>query len=323
MKFSGLHLSDRSKLVWLAVLSVVAAAFFVFPGLNADNIGFFLPRRLEKIVAILVSAWCIGYTAITFQTITGNRILTPSVMGLDSLYLFIQTVIIFFFGSGKLEMMTGTGNFFLSIGFMIGASCILFLTLFGKERRGVYFLLLAGLIIGALFMSLATFMQVMMDPNEFLFLLGKMFASFNNINVSLLWLCVAICLATAGITWRDYREYDVLSLGAEQAVNLGLSYRTAVLRSLIVTAVLVSISTALTGPITFLGILIANLSRQLISSFHHTRMVLGSVLLGCLFLVTGQWLVERVFFFSTTVSVIINFIGGLYFIYLILKEAKA
>ena len=95
MKFSGLHLSDRSKLVWLAVLSVVAAAFFVFPGLNADNIGFFLPRRLEKIVAILVSAWCIGYTAITFQTITGNRILTPSVMGLDSLYLFIQTVIIF------------------------------------------------------------------------------------------------------------------------------------------------------------------------------------------------------------------------------------
>ena len=95
------------------------------------------------------------------------------------------------------------------------------------------------------------------------------------------------------------------------------------LRSLIVTAVLVSISTALTGPITFLGILIANLSRQLISSFHHTRMVLGSVLLGCLFLVTGQWLVERVFFFSTTVSVIINFIGGLYFIYLILKEAKA
>ena len=52
-------------------------------------------------------------------------------------------------------------------------------------------------------------------------------------------------------------------------------------------------------------------------------MVLGSVLLGCLFLVTGQWLVDRVFFFSTTVSVIINFIGGLYFIYLILKEAKA
>ncbi len=220
-------------------------------------------------------------------------------------------------------MMTGAGNFFLSIGFMIGASCILFLTLFGKERKGVYFLLLAGLIIGALFMSLATFMQVMMDPNEFLFLQGKMFASFNNVNVNLLWLCVVICIAAIVITWRDYREYDVLSLGPEQAINLGIQYRTAVLKSLIVTAVLVSISTALTGPITFLGILVANLARQLISSFHHTKMALGSVLLGCLFLVTGQWLVERVFFFSTTVSVIINFIGGLYFIYLILKEAKA
>ncbi len=323
MNFSVHRFSDKSKLLWLTVLSIAAAAFFVLSGLNADNAGFFLPRRLEKIIAILISAYCIGYTAITFQTITGNRILTPSVMGLDSLYLFIQTVIIFFFGSGKLEMMTGAGNFFLSIGFMIGASCILFLTLFGKERKGVYFLLLSGLIIGALFMSLATFMQVMMDPNEFLFLQGKMFASFNNVNVSLLWLCVVICIAAIVITWRDYREYDVLSLGPEQAINLGIQYRTAVLKSLIVTAVLVSISTALTGPIAFLGILVANLARQLISSFHHTKTALGSILLGCLFLVTGQWLVERVFFFSTTVSVIINFIGGLYFIYLILKEAKA
>lgn len=323
MSFSILRISDRSKLVWLAVLTVVAVAFFVLSGLNISNIGFFLPRRLEKIVAIFVSAYCIGYTAITFQTITGNRILTPSVMGLDSLYLFIQTVIIFFFGSGKLEMMSGLGNFFLSIGFMIAVSGILFLILFGKEKRGVYFLLLAGMVIGALFQSLATFMQVMMDPNEFLFLQGKMFASFNNINIGLLWLCVVICLLVVIVTWRDYREYDVLSLGPEQAINLGLSYRVTVLKSLIVTAVLVSISTALTGPITFLGILIANLARQFISSFHHTKMVLGSILAGCLFLVIGQWLVERVFFFSTTVSVIINFIGGIYFIYLIFREAKA
>ncbi len=323
MNLPALTLSDRNRLLWLATLSAAIAAFFVLSGLTADNLAFFLPRRLEKIAAILVSACCIGYTAITFQTITNNRILTPSVMGLDSLYLFIQTIILFFSGSGKPAMMSDAGNFFLSIGFMIGASCLLFPMLFGKERKGVFFLLLAGLVTGALFQSLATFMQVMMDPNEFLFLQGKMFASFNNINASLLWLCVAICIAAFIVTCRDYRDFDVLSLGPEQAVNLGLSYRAVVLKSLIVTAVLVSISTALTGPIAFLGILTANLSRQLIGSFHHTKTVLGSVLLGCLFLISGQWLVERVFHFGTTVSVIINFIGGLYFIYLILKEAKA
>lgn len=315
-------ISGTGKIVWLAILAAAAAFLFIAGGLDADNIGYFLPKRLAKILAIAVSAWCIGYTAVTFQTITCNRILTPSVMGLDTLYLFIQTVVICFFGSGKLEMMSGYGNFLLSVAIMTGASGLLFLLLFGKMRRSVYFLLLAGLVAGALFQSLATFMQVMMDPNEFLFLQGKMFASFNNINTGLLGLCTVICLAVIVLTWRDCRQYDVLALGPEQAISLGISYRAAILKSLIVTAVLVSVSTALTGPVTFLGILVANLARQLTGSFRHSRIIACSVLLGCLFLTTGQWLTERVFQFSTTVSVIINFIGGLYFIFLILKDGK-
>ncbi len=323
MNAVSLPFLNRLKLILLGFFSVVAALVFVFQGLSCDNVDFFLPRRLMKIAAIVVSAWCIGYTAITFQTITCNKILTPAVMGLDSLYLFIQTVILFFYGTGKPDRMTESGHFFLSIGFMIGISLVLFKVLFGKERQSVYYLPLSGLIIGALFQSLATFMHVMMDPNEFLVLQGKMFASFNNVNINLLWPGVGVCVTSVGLTCRDYPALDVLSLGRDQAVNLGLSYRTTVLKSLIVTAVLVSVSTALIGPITFSGILVATSSRQLLASFRHTILVTGSFLLGCFFLITAQCLVERVFQFGTTVGVIINFIGGLYFIYLILKETKA
>lgn len=314
--------SYKSKLVIMAMLTLLAVAIFIFIGIDSSNINYFLPKRMNKIGAILISACCIGYTSVTFQTITNNKILTPSVMGLDSLYLFIQTFVVFFFGSKQLTMMTETSNFFISVGLMIGASCLLFLILFKREGKNVYFLVLAGMIFGGLFSGLSSFMQVLLDPNEFLILQGKMFASFNNINESLLFISFIITVIIFIATIPDYKKLDVISLGEEVAINLGVNYKKMVLKNLIVTAILISVSTALTGPISFLGILVVSLSREMLKTYHHTVRVIGAILLGAFALVFGQFLVERVFEFNTTISVIINFVGGAYFIYLMIKEAK-
>ena len=53
-------ISGTGKIVWLAILAAAAAFLFIAGGLDADNIGYFLPKRLAKILAIAVSAWCIG-----------------------------------------------------------------------------------------------------------------------------------------------------------------------------------------------------------------------------------------------------------------------
>lgn len=315
-------MSYKKKVIILMLLTLVMAAIFIFIGLNKNNIDFFLPRRLLKVSAILITSFCIAYSSVTFQTITNNKILTPSVMGLDSLYLFIQTIIVFFFGSGQLSMMTGLPNFLLSVISMVLCSCLLFLFLFKKEGRSVYFLVLAGMIIGGLFSGLATFMQVLLDPNEFLILQGKMFASFNNINTDIFGVCIIILVLVIIATIKDYGKLDAISLGTDLAINLGISYNTMVFKNLLITAILVSISTALTGPITFLGILVASLSREMLKTYHHTWRILGATFLGGFSLLLGQMLVERVFKFDTTISVIINFVGGIYFIYLILKEGK-
>nr|WP_317359171.1 iron chelate uptake ABC transporter family permease subunit [uncultured Tyzzerella sp.] len=315
-------MSDKKKIFILTILVLIACSLFLFLGVNKNNMGYFLPKRTVKILAICISSYCIGYSTVSFQTITNNRILTPSVIGLDSLYMFLQTVIVFFFGSRTLSMMSGYVNYFLSIGFMMFFSLIIFIVLFLKENRNLYFLILAGMIIGNLFGGLATFMQVILDPNEFLILQGKMFASFSNVNEELLFVSILILIGLFMLTIKDYNKLDVLSLGKDQAINLGINYNYFVLKNLIVIAVLVSVSTALTGPITFLGILVASISRELIKTYKHTYRILCSFLIGFFALVLGQFLVERVFSFNTTVSTIINFIGGVYFIYLILKEAK-
>src|SRR5690625_6082045 len=115
------------------------------------------------------------------MTITNNRILTPSVMGLDSLYLLIQTSIIFIFGSKSLVMMNSNINYLISVSIMAVFSLILFRLLFRGEKNNIYFLLLIGMILGTFFSSFTSFMQVLIDPNEFSVAQDHMFASVNKI----------------------------------------------------------------------------------------------------------------------------------------------
>jgi iron complex transport system permease protein len=315
-------INSKKIVLLLFILDLVLIAAFLLPGITAKNFGFFMPRRMIKILAVIIVSYSIGYSSLVFQTITNNHILTPSVMGLDSLYLFIQTVVIFFAGSKALSQMVGYPHFLLSVGVMISAAGVLFLLLFRGERKNVYFLVLTGMIMGGLFNGMATFMQVLLDPNEFAVLQNRMFASFNNINSNLIIISIIIIFIVFIISIRDLPYLDVLSLGTDNAISLGVDYKKLVLRTLIVSTVLISVSTALVGPITFLGILIVNLARQILKTFSHRFLTIASTLLGILFLTVGLLVTERIFRFETTMSVIINFIGGIYFLYLMLKERK-
>ncbi|WP_153723671.1 iron chelate uptake ABC transporter family permease subunit, partial [Sporosarcina cascadiensis] len=239
------------------------------------------------------------------------------------LYILLQTVLIFFFGSTHFVLINQQFNFMLSVGAMVLFALLLYHFLFGKGNRPIYFLLLVGIIVGTFFGSISTFLQVLIDPNEFLRVQDKMFASFNNINGDLVWWAFAILVLTLIIGWRYINELDVLSLGRDTAINLGVSYQTVVKVMLILSAVLIAVSTALVGPITFFGLIVANLSYQFFNTFKHSILIAGAALMSVVALVGGQWIVERVFSFSTTLSVIINFVGGIYFIYLLLKESRS
>lgn len=315
-----MHLRVKTGL--LAALSAVLVAVFLFTDLGG-NWDYALPRRISKVLAILLTGAAIALSTIVFQTITNNRILTPNIMGLDSLYLLIQTMVIFLFGSSTLTMMNSHLQFLMTVGLMILFSGVLYKILFKGEGKNIYFLLLIGIIFGTLFQSLSSFMQVLIDPNEFQVVQDKMFASFNHINTDLLFIAgISIFLVT--LYFLPLLKYlDVLSLGQDQAVNLGVDYDYVVKRLLIIVAVLISVSTALVGPITFLGLLVVNVTYEFMKTHRHAYLIAGSVWISIIALVGGQLIVERVFTFSTTLSVIINFIGGVYFIYLLLKESRS
>ena len=315
-------MKDKKKIYILFGIALLAITLFLVYGLNVNNYEYNLSKRIPRVVAIIITGGSIAFSSIIFQTITNNRIITPSVLGLDSLYGFLQSFVVFIFGTSSIVMTDGRVNFLVSSFLMILGSMILYKFLLGNGKSNIYFLLLVGTIFGTLFKSLSTFMQVLIDPNDYVVLQSKLFASFTNVNTSILLVVIIILLIIVAFIYDDMKKIDVLHLGRDNSISLGVDYDRISKKLLIVVSILISISTALVGSITFLGILVVNLSYQLIKSYKHKYLIASSILISIIALVGGQFIVERLLNYNTKISIIINFIGGAYFIYLLLKENK-
>lgn len=311
----------KKRILILSGLTLAVILFYMFT-LVGSNPDYVLPRRLIKVAAMGIISCSIGYSSVVFQTITNNRILTPSIMGFEAVFILFQAFIVFLYGDKTFQVIELQTNFLLSVALMFGFALILYFSLFHRRKIHVYFLLLVGLILGAIFKSMTSFLELIIDPNEFNVVHRYLFASFNNINTSLLGISSVALVITLLIGTRILHKLDVLLLGKEQSVTLGINYKRLVQISLLLIAIQVSISTALVGPITFLGILIANLSYEFIPSYKHRHTILGASLFGIILVVGGQYLVEHLFNMNTTISILINFIGGLYFIFLLLKSRR-
>lgn len=306
----------------LSVLILISSVLFLTLEINTGNMEYALSKRIPKLMAIVITGSCIGFSTIIFQTITDNRILTPSIMGIDSLYVAIQTVIVFIFGSTSIFAANQKVNFFICVIFMIMASIALYNMVFKRENTNIMFVLLIGMICGTLFKSLSSFMQMVIDPNEYLVLQSKLFASFNNVNVDILLLAIIVILLIVPFIVDDVKYFDVMSLGKDQSINLGLDYDKLMRKSLIIVSVLIAISTALVGPVTFLGLLVANVTREMMKTYKHSYLIIVSILVSIFALVFGQLMIERVLHLTTPVSVVIDMIGGIYFMYLLYKESR-
>ncbi|MDQ0157997.1 iron chelate uptake ABC transporter family permease subunit [Robertmurraya andreesenii] len=313
---------NSTKLIILAGIAIVCILLYGFYDIKG-GFDYAFPRRMIRVSAMVVTGIAIAYSTVVFQTITHNRILTPSVMGLDSMYEVVQTLIYFFAGSMSVWVLNKYLNFGAAIFAMVLFALLLYRLLFRADKHPIYLLLLIGIIIGTLLGSLVTFLQVLIDPVEYLSLQNRLFASFTNVKAELLYIAIGILLVAFIYGYRIMGKLDVMSLGRENAINLGINYDRMVMKILVLSSILIATSTALVGPITFFGLIVANLSYQFLATYKHSTLIFGASLMGIIALVGGQFLVEHIFELRTTLSVIINFIGGIYFIYLLLKESRA
>ena len=309
-------------LAGLAALAIVAAALFM----TIDAKGsweFVLGFRARKLWGLALVAYAIAISTVLFQTVTGNRILTPAIMGFDYLYELVQTALVFLLGSFAYSMLDPQLRFVGDVAVMVVLSLLLFRWLFGRSARNLHLLVLAGIVFGVLFRSLSNLMQRLIDPNEFAVLQDTFFASFNAIEPTLL---AVSTVATALLSLAGLRllpRLDVLMLGRETAIGLGVDHVRTVSATLAIVAVLVSISTALVGPVLFFGLLVANLAYLAMPSFRHVFILPAAALIGFIGLAGGQAVLEHVLGYDSALSIVIEFAGGIAFLVLLIRAKQA
>jgi len=313
------------KLTVLAVLALLAAALYMLIGVNFGNEKLFLyamKLRSPKLIAMLITAFAIGGASIVFQSIINNTIVTPCLLGMNSLYTLIHTAVVFAAGSGSLLAVNANAAFAVDLLLMGVTATFIYSYLFKKTGHNVLYVLLIGTVLSSFFSSIQTTLTRVMDPNEYDSLLATLVASFSNINAEIIVFSIVVLAAVVFFLRKDLALLDVITLGKAQAVNLGVDYDRCVRRLLLGVTLFIAVATAMVGPISFLGLIVANLSRQLLKTYRHSHLILGSALFGMIVLVGGQLLVERVYSYAIPVSVFITVFGGVYFLYLLLKERR-
>lgn len=313
------------KLIVIALIAIIIVAAFLFIGVKFHNhklLRYAMKLRIPKVIAMIITAFAIGAATIIFQSVINNTIVTPCLLGMNALYTLIHTSVVFVLGSGSILFTNDNLSFLVDLVLMGIIATVVYSWLFKMTGHNVLYVLLVGTVLTSFFSSIQSTLTRVMDPNEYDTLLTSLVASFSNINSEIIIFSVII-LALIGVIFRkELALFDVITLGKEQAINLGVDYDRCIRRLLLAVTLCIAVATAMVGPISFLGLIIANISRQLLKTYRHTQLIAGAALMGVIALIGGQFIVERVFVYSIPISVFITVAGGIYFLYLILKGSR-
>lgn len=310
----------------LALIVVVAAVGVLtwnVPG-EPGSRAFWLAvnLRVVSVATIALVACCQAVATVLFHTATANRILTPSIMGFDALYVVMQTALVFFFGSAALSATDGLLKVVVQSVLMVGFATLLYGWLFAGRRGNLHIMLLVGVVLGVGFGSLSTVMQRLLTPSDFDILSARLFGNLSNSDADYLPRGALVVAVVLVLVWRARHRLDVLALGREASVNLGLTYRREVVGMLVLVAVLISVSTTMVGPMTFFGFIVATLAYQLAGSAQHRVVLPFAVLLGMATLLGGYFVLRHVFYAAGMLSIIIEFVGGLFFLVYLLRKGS-
>ena len=253
-------------------------------------------RRADALIAMAIVAVCQAMATVSFHTVTNNRILTPSIMGFESLYVAINTATIFFLGASGLNDARTVPTFLMQMGVMVGLSLVLYSWLLTNRKQNMHAMLLVGVVIGGGLGSLSTFMQRMLTPSEFDVLTARLFGSVNNAETEYYPIAIPIVAIATTLLVLNARKLNVISLGADVSTNLGVNHKAHAIYTLVLVSLLMATTTALVGPMTFLGFLVATLAYQFADTYDHRYIFPMAVGLAFLVLIAAYFLMQHVFF---------------------------
>lgn len=279
-------------------------------------------RRSNAVIAMAIAAVCQAIATVAFQTVTNNRIITPGILGFQALYAAIHTSTVYFAGAAGLIAARTLDTFIFQLVMMIALSLLLYSWLLTGKRANMHVMLLVGVVLGGGLGSVSTFMQRMLTPSEFDILTARLFASVNNAEPEYYPIAIPLVLVSLVVLFAKARTLNTLSLGSPAATNLGVNHRREAIIVLVLVAILMAVSTALVGPLTFLGFLVATLTYQFADTYDHRYLFPMAIVLAFTILTAAYFIMNHIFAAQGVVGIIIELVGGLTFLIVILRKGK-
>lgn len=319
----------RRWLISLIALSLVAVGLTVATiiydnpmPVGSDGFWKIAQSRVSSVLVIAVVAAAHAFATVAFHTVTFNRIVTPSILGFEALYGLINTAAVFIFGAAGAVMTRGIVSYFFQVIVMVVFATMLYSWLLSSKFTNVHTMLLVGVVMGAGLASLTTFMQRMLDPNEFDILTARLMGNISNASTEYLPYAIPIVAVVAGWIFLRARRLDALSLGSSVATSLGLNHRRETIKVLIAISILMAMTTSLVGPMTFLGFLVATMAYSIADTYSHRAVLPIAFLLGFVLLTGAYFVLRHIFYAQGAVTIIVELIGGLVFLIVIMRKGR-
>lgn len=323
---SNRHRKNLAKLLIMAIITVVEIAFYLLINAHPERPKLFLyilGLRLPTLLCMVIASLSIGVATLIFQSIVNNRIVTPALLGMSSIYTFLHTITVFVFGTESVLFINQNLFFAVDIILMGTVATLVYWYLFKKTGHNILYIMLIGTVLSSFFSSIQSAMIRVMDPNEYDALLSTLVADFNNVNGEIIIFSAVALALLAFVLRKELKLLDVITMGRDQAINLGVDYDQTIRKLLFGVVICMAVATATVGPVSFLGLIVTNLSRQILKTYKHSHLIIGASLIGMIVLIGGQLVSQHIFHFTVPVSTFVTIAGGIYFLYLLLRKKGA
>lgn len=285
-----------------------------------DSIRFIIFEvRLPRIILAVLTGSLLSMAGAVYQAIFQNPMADPYVIGISSGAAFGATIAIIF-----LPPMMLLGNSIVSLAAFLSAILTSILVYFiSKTKRGVdtFSLLLTGVVISTV---LSSFISLMMlaHKDEAMKIMTWTMGSFNAKS----WNHVLTILipTVIGIFFTIYhgKDLNVLVMGEEEAMTMGLDTKRLKRNMLLICALLTSIAVSVSGIIGFVGLIVPHFIRLIFGS-EHKFLLKASFVFGAIFMLLSDTIARSLIDgFEVPVGIITSLIGGPLFLILLVRYRR-
>lgn len=286
-----------------------------------DSIRFIIFEvRLPRIILAVLTGSLLSMAGAVYQAIFQNPMADPYVIGISSGAAFGATIAIIF-----LPPMMLLGNSIVSLAAFLSAILTSILVYFiSKTKRGVdtFSLLLTGVVISTV---LSSFISLIMlaHQDEAMKIMTWTMGSFNAKS----WNHVLTILipTVIGIFFTIYhgKDLNVLVMGEEEAMTMGLDTKRLKRNMLLICALLTSIAVSVSGIIGFVGLIVPHFIRLIFGS-EHKFLLKASLIFGAIFMLLSDTIARSLIDgFEVPVGIITSLIGGPLFLILLVRYRRS